>query len=173
MYCYWTAQKLDYYSYMHTRTQIQTYIRYIHPDLIKLFSTVNLYLTNGYTEFRHESRGGYYYVSAYFISQVLCDIIPQRLLPVIPFFIISYFLIGKQYNQTLHQYIYSLTDFLHVGLKATASQYFYAMLILMLTSCCGAGTVYLASSVFDTMEKAHLVLSLIFLLMTVKLLSCL
>ncbi len=45
--------------------------------------------------FIHENSNGFYRVSVYFISKLLCDVIPMRLVPLIGFCVISYFMIGK------------------------------------------------------------------------------
>ncbi|RUS71402.1 hypothetical protein EGW08_020833 [Elysia chlorotica] len=44
--------------------------------------------------FRHEISNGYYRVSAYFFSKVICDLIPLRLLPVAIVTLITHFAIG-------------------------------------------------------------------------------
>ena len=43
----------------------------------------------------HENGGGFYRVSSYFISKIITDIIPLRLIPVVLFSVISYFMMGK------------------------------------------------------------------------------
>ena len=45
--------------------------------------------------FTHENSNGFYRVSVYFISKIFCDIIPMRLIPVIMFSSIVYWMIGK------------------------------------------------------------------------------
>ena len=44
---------------------------------------------------RHENTSGFYRVSAYFLSTVICDVIPMRLVPTTVFAAIVYFMIGK------------------------------------------------------------------------------
>ena len=44
---------------------------------------------------RHENVSGFYRVSAYFFSKIICDVIPMRLIPVILFSSITYFMLGK------------------------------------------------------------------------------
>jgi ATP-binding cassette subfamily G (WHITE) protein 2 len=46
--------------------------------------------------FQHENVSGYYHVSTYFMSKILCDIIPLRTIPSILFSVIAYFMIGFQ-----------------------------------------------------------------------------
>lgn len=63
--------------------------------------------------FQHENVSGYYHVSTYFMSKLLCDVIPLRLIPSILFSVIAYFMIGFQ--KTVEKYfifllgIYSTT----------------------------------------------------------------
>ena len=42
----------------------------------------------------HETDSGYYRVSTYFLAKVFCDIIPTRLLSIITFSVVSYWMIG-------------------------------------------------------------------------------
>jgi len=46
--------------------------------------------------FVHENISGYYHVSTFFLSKIICDIIPLRTIPAIGFSIIVYFMIGFQ-----------------------------------------------------------------------------
>ncbi|CAF3391299.1 unnamed protein product [Rotaria sp. Silwood1] len=52
--------------------------------------------------FQHENASGYYHVSTYFISKLICDIIPLRTIPSVLFSVIAYFMIGFQ--QTFTKY---------------------------------------------------------------------
>lgn len=47
---------------------------------------------------RHENVSGYYRVSAYFLAKVFCDVIPLRMIPVILFSVIVYFMFGKYFQ---------------------------------------------------------------------------
>ena len=44
---------------------------------------------------RHENASGFYRVSVYFTAKLLCDIFPLRLIPLIFFSVIAYFMLGK------------------------------------------------------------------------------
>uniref|UniRef100_S4RLX7 ATP-binding cassette, sub-family G (WHITE), member 2b n=1 Tax=Petromyzon marinus TaxID=7757 RepID=S4RLX7_PETMA len=44
--------------------------------------------------FMHESSSGYYRTSAYFLSKVFADLLPNRIVPIVIFAAISYFMIG-------------------------------------------------------------------------------
>jgi ATP-binding cassette subfamily G (WHITE) protein 2 len=46
--------------------------------------------------FVHENVSGYYHVSTYFISKIICDILPLRTIPAIGFSIVVYFMMGFQ-----------------------------------------------------------------------------
>ncbi|CAH8562924.1 unnamed protein product [Heterobilharzia americana] len=46
--------------------------------------------------FIHESSSGYYQVSVYFLSKILCDILPTKVLPIILFMPICYWMAGLQ-----------------------------------------------------------------------------
>jgi ATP-binding cassette subfamily G (WHITE) protein 2 len=60
--------------------------------------------------FAHENASGYYRVSTYFISKLLCDILLLRLIPSIVFSLISYFMI--QFQQIIKKFlIYQLAIF--------------------------------------------------------------
>ena len=60
--------------------------------------------------FAHENASGYYRVSTYFTSKLLCDILLLRLIPSIVFSLISYFMI--QFQRTIEKFlIYQLAIF--------------------------------------------------------------
>lgn len=63
------------------------------------------------TLFIHERASGYYRTSSYFISKVLCDILPLRSIPSILFSLIAYFMIQFQRNVEKF-FIFLLTIFL-------------------------------------------------------------
>jgi len=44
---------------------------------------------------RHESARGFYRVSVYFLSKILCDFLPVRFVPLCLFSAIAYFMIGQ------------------------------------------------------------------------------
>ncbi|XP_045200785.2 broad substrate specificity ATP-binding cassette transporter ABCG2-like [Mercenaria mercenaria] len=56
-------------------------------------SAVELFINNR-AIFIHENLSGFYRTSAYFLSTVLCDVIPMRLAPTLVFSAIVYFMIG-------------------------------------------------------------------------------
>lgn len=74
--------------------------------------------------FMHENVSGFYRVSAYFFSKIICDVIPMRLIPVILFSAITYFMLGLQV--TVEQFfLYVLTLFL-VAMSASGIAFFFS-----------------------------------------------
>ena len=45
--------------------------------------------------FLHENANGFYRVSVYFLAKVTCDILPLRLMPVVVYSCILYFMVGE------------------------------------------------------------------------------
>lgn len=71
--------------------------------------------------FMHENASGYYHISTYFISKLICDIFPMRLIPSILFSFIVYFLIGFQ--RTITKFLIFLLD-IFVASVCTSSSIF-------------------------------------------------
>lgn len=44
---------------------------------------------------RHETSSGYYRVSVFFVAEVITDLVILRIIPLSPFAVITYFMIGK------------------------------------------------------------------------------
>ena len=42
----------------------------------------------------HENAGGYYRLSAFFLAKVIGNLIPNKIIPLIGFTVLSYFLMG-------------------------------------------------------------------------------
>nr|XP_054773565.1 broad substrate specificity ATP-binding cassette transporter ABCG2-like [Lytechinus pictus] len=72
----------------------------------------------------HESSSGFYRTSSYFISKVLCDLVPMRVLPTLVFAAIYYWMIG---------------------FRAEAGAFFIFLLTLILVTFCGTALVFLIS----------------------------
>ena len=53
-----------------------------------------LMMTLQYT-YSHQSARGYYRVSAFFLTKVFCDLLPMRIIPVIFYSAISYWMLGE------------------------------------------------------------------------------
>lgn len=68
--------------------------------------------------FQHENASGYYHVSTYFLSKLICDIIPLRTIPSVLFSVIAYFTIGFQ--QTVTKYFIFFSGILTTTLCASS-----------------------------------------------------
>ena len=69
--------------------------------------------------YSHENASGYYRVSVFFFSQVITDLIAKRIIPVLLFSTITYYMIGFQSGIDKFS-IYLLTLFM-VSITSTAS----------------------------------------------------
>ena len=75
--------------------------------------------------FVHENVSGYYHVSTYFISKIVCDILPLRTIPAIGFSLIVYFLMAFQ---------------------RTVEKFFIFLFCIWLTSICSSSLCFLVSA---------------------------
>lgn len=94
--------------------------------------------------FIHENVSGFYRVSAYFLSKLLCDIIPMRLSPVMIFCVISYFMIG---------------------LRVGADYFFFFLLNLFMTTLAAAALGILLSASVRIFAVANLLIALCYVFM--------
>ncbi|CAF0868985.1 unnamed protein product [Rotaria sp. Silwood1] len=86
--------------------------------------------------FAHEHTSGYYRVSTYFISKLMCDILLLRSFPSIVFSLISYFMI--QFQQSV-------------------KKFFIYLLAIFATSVCSASLCFFVSASVETIGVANLV----------------
>ncbi|KAL5486908.1 hypothetical protein EMCRGX_G019448 [Ephydatia muelleri] len=91
--------------------------------------------------FLHENSGGYYRVSAFFIAKVMTDLVPLRMIPLLPFSAITYFMIGFQ---------------------TSAEHFFIFVLTLCLTSIGGTAMAFACSALVSVFAVANLLVSLIY-----------
>jgi len=89
--------------------------------------------------FVHEKANGYYRPISYFLSKVLCDLVPMRIIPTFIFGSIVYFMIGFQ---------------------GDANHFFIFQLILGLTANCAAALCFAASSFVSMASIANLIVAL-------------
>ena len=82
--------------------------------------------------FAHENASGYYRVSTYFISKLLCDILLLRLIPSVVFSFISYYLIQFQ---------------------RTWEKFFIYQLAIFATAVCSASVCFFVSASVQTIGK--------------------
>jgi len=94
--------------------------------------------------FIHESASGYYRASVYFFSQILVDIIPNRIFPNLVFSLVLYFMAGLQ---------------LDVG------KFFIFFLALLSTAFSATSIAFLASASVESFAVANAVVALPYILM--------
>uniref|UniRef100_H3AMB7 ATP-binding cassette, sub-family G (WHITE), member 2b n=1 Tax=Latimeria chalumnae TaxID=7897 RepID=H3AMB7_LATCH len=96
--------------------------------------------------FIHENSSGYYRTSVYFLSKVFADLIPNRLIPLLLFSVIPYFM---------------------MGLKVKADAYFLFFITLNLTNMASVSLAFLVSASVDTFALANALIALPFVFMMV------
>ncbi|XP_053244447.1 broad substrate specificity ATP-binding cassette transporter ABCG2-like isoform X5 [Podarcis raffonei] len=96
--------------------------------------------------FIHESARGYYRTSAYFLAKVFADLVPNRILPVLLFSSISYFM---------------------MGLKNDAESFFLHVLSLSLTNLAAVSMAFLVSASVNAFAIANLLIALPYVFMMV------
>jgi ATP-binding cassette subfamily G (WHITE) protein 2 len=94
--------------------------------------------------FFHEVVSGYYRVSAYFISKIMVDVVSVRLVPLLIFAVISYYMMGYQ------------SDF---------DKFAFFALILILEALSSASFAFLFSALFSHKAVAMVFLSFSYVLM--------
>ncbi|KAL5017917.1 hypothetical protein ScPMuIL_003639 [Solemya velum] len=80
--------------------------------------------------FMHENVSGFYRVSAYFLAKIFCDVIPMRLIPVLVFSAITYFMIGLE-TDVGKFFIFTLTLFC-VSVAASSVAFFWSSSVQVL-----------------------------------------
>ncbi|XP_034632746.1 broad substrate specificity ATP-binding cassette transporter ABCG2-like [Trachemys scripta elegans] len=108
-------------------------------------SAVELFI-NERKLFIHESSRGYYKTSAYFLAKVFADLIPNRIIPLLMFSGISYFM---------------------MGLKQDAGSFFLYVLSLSLTNLAAVSMAFLVSASVSTFAIANVLIALPFVFMMV------
>ncbi|CAM5156676.1 unnamed protein product [Natator depressus] len=108
-------------------------------------SAVELFI-NERKLFIHESSRGYYRTSAYFLAKVFADLIPNRIIPLLMFSAISYFM---------------------MGLKQDAGSFFLYVLSLSLTNLAAVSMAFLVSASVSTFAIANVLIALPFVFMMV------
>ncbi|XP_067409086.1 broad substrate specificity ATP-binding cassette transporter ABCG2-like [Emydura macquarii macquarii] len=108
-------------------------------------SAVELFI-NERKLFIHESSRGYYRTSAYFLAKVFADLIPNRIIPLLMFSAISYFM---------------------MGLKQDAGSFFLYVLSLSLTNLAAVSMAFLVSASVSTFAVANILIALPFVFMMV------
>ncbi|KAF7233474.1 hypothetical protein EG68_08766 [Paragonimus skrjabini miyazakii] len=96
--------------------------------------------------FIHENSSGYYRISAYFLSKIFCDILPTKVIPVLLFMPICYWM---------------------AGLVPQASAFFFFELILSLTTLAAAAIALFISASFTLFGIANVIVSIVYVFMMV------
>ncbi|XP_052071138.1 broad substrate specificity ATP-binding cassette transporter ABCG2-like [Mytilus californianus] len=74
--------------------------------------------------FIHENLSGFYRVSAYFFSKIICDSLPMRLIPVFLFSVTTHFMLGLRSEEGKF-FLYGLT-LLMVAMSGTSIAFFFS-----------------------------------------------
>ncbi|XP_019854880.1 PREDICTED: ATP-binding cassette sub-family G member 2-like [Amphimedon queenslandica] len=93
--------------------------------------------------FIHENASGFYRVSVYFVAKLLCDIFPLRLIPLIFFSTVAYFMLGFQ---------------------VAADKFFIFFLTLFLTTLAASSIAFLFSAMFRVTGLATLFVAMSFVI---------
>lgn len=96
--------------------------------------------------FIHENGSGYYRISAYFLAKILCDILPTKVLPVLLFMPICYWM---------------------AGLLPEAAAFLTFELILSVTTLAAAAVALFISASFTLFGVANVIVSILFVFMMV------
>lgn len=96
--------------------------------------------------FIHENSSGYYRTSVYFLSKIFADLLPNRIVPILVFSAIAYWM---------------------MGLKPDAAGFFCFVLTMSLVSLAGVSLAFLMSASASTFAMANILIALPFVVMMV------
>ena len=99
---------------------------------------------NGRNLFLHESANGYYCVSSFFLSKVLCDFLPLRAIPTI---------------------LFSCVFYLMLGLKAEVSLFFFFIFVNIITTMAACALANLISVITGVYATAQALVSVCYIIM--------
>uniref|UniRef100_A0A669CBR9 ATP-binding cassette, sub-family G (WHITE), member 2b n=1 Tax=Oreochromis niloticus TaxID=8128 RepID=A0A669CBR9_ORENI len=108
-------------------------------------SAVELFI-NERAIFIHENSSGYYRTSVYFLSKIFADLIPNRMIPIIVFSAIAYYM---------------------MGLKPAFETFLCFALTMSLVSLAGVGLAFLVSASVSSFAMANILIALPFVFMMV------
>ncbi|XP_061087902.1 broad substrate specificity ATP-binding cassette transporter ABCG2-like [Conger conger] len=108
-------------------------------------SAVELFI-NERALFIHENSSGYYRTSAYFLSKVFADLLPNRILPIFIFSSISYYM---------------------MGLKPDSEAFFMFALTMSLVSLAAVALAFLVSASVGSFAMANILIALPYVFMMV------
>uniref|UniRef100_A0A3B4BCB4 ABC transporter domain-containing protein n=1 Tax=Periophthalmus magnuspinnatus TaxID=409849 RepID=A0A3B4BCB4_9GOBI len=108
-------------------------------------SAVELFI-NERVIFIHENSSGYYRTSVYFLSKIFADLLPNRIIPIVVFSAIAYYM---------------------MGLKPDFAAFVCFALNMCLVSLAGVGLAFLVSASVSTFAMANIMIALPFVFMMV------
>ncbi|KAK6301162.1 hypothetical protein J4Q44_G00292600 [Coregonus suidteri] len=108
-------------------------------------SAVELFI-NESALFIHENSSGYYRTSVYFLSKIFADLIPNRIVPIIVFSAIAYYM---------------------MGLKPAFTAFLLFTLTMSLVSLAGVSLAFLVSASVSSFAMANILIALPFVFMMV------
>ncbi|XP_067115068.1 LOW QUALITY PROTEIN: broad substrate specificity ATP-binding cassette transporter ABCG2-like [Osmerus mordax] len=108
-------------------------------------SAVELFI-NERALFIHENSSGYYRTSVYFLSKIIADLIPNRIIPIFVFSAIAYYM---------------------MGLKPAFTSFLLFALTMSLVSLSGVSLAFLVSASTSTFAMANILIALPFVFMMV------
>ncbi|XP_061575748.1 broad substrate specificity ATP-binding cassette transporter ABCG2b isoform X2 [Cololabis saira] len=108
-------------------------------------SAVELFI-NERAIFIHENSSGYYRTSVYFLSKIFADLIPNRMIPILVFSAIAYYM---------------------MGLKPAFEAFLCFALTMSMVSLAGVGLAFLVSASVSTFAMANILIALPFVFMMV------
>ncbi|TNN46873.1 ATP-binding cassette sub-family G member 2 [Liparis tanakae] len=94
----------------------------------------------------HENSSGYYRTSVYFLSKIFADLIPNRIIPILVFSAIAYYM---------------------MGLKPAVGAFLCFALTMSLVSLAGVGLAFLVSASVSSFAMANILIALPFVFMMV------
>ncbi|XP_034087315.1 broad substrate specificity ATP-binding cassette transporter ABCG2b isoform X1 [Gymnodraco acuticeps] len=108
-------------------------------------SAVELFI-NERAIFIHENSSGYYRTSVYFLSKIFADLIPNRIIPILVFSAIAYYM---------------------MGLKPSFVAFLCFALTMSMVSLAGVGLAFLVSASVSSFAMANILIALPFVFMMV------
>ncbi|XP_078284434.1 broad substrate specificity ATP-binding cassette transporter ABCG2-like [Rhinoraja longicauda] len=141
---------LIYYNIPHTlpealQNRIGAFFFIIINQIFGNLSAVEIFIQEK-ALFIHENASGYYRTSAYFLSKVAVDLIPNRIVPILIFSLISYYL---------------------MGLKQDIGSFFLFYMTLGLSSLSAVSLAFLVSASVSTFATANALIAIPYVFMMV------
>ncbi|CAD5118398.1 DgyrCDS7102 [Dimorphilus gyrociliatus] len=94
--------------------------------------------------FRHENVSGFYRCSSYYLSKITCDLLPIRIVPLLVFCVITYWMLDFQHD---------------------AGKFFFFFLTLYCTTTCACAIAFVYSATFESFAIANLSTTMTFVVM--------